>query len=262
MAIAKVNGLNINYRVEGAGEPLVMISGFSMTLTQWRRQVPLLKQYYQVITFDNRGVGLSDKPKGPYSIKIMADDVIQLMDYLKIDKANILGGSMGTLVAQEIAANYPQRVNKLILSSAWACQDEKDNGFTPEVLEATQLPFRQRIFRFADTLFNNPFNRFILIPLYKMQVRRMKESQITGLMGQASCLVGFNSVGSLSSIKAPTLVIAGTNDRLVKQPGSSETIARKIPNAKLVKINKGSHALPMEATKIFNQEVLKFLKGN
>ncbi len=90
----------------------------------------------------------------------------------------------------------------------------------------------------------------------------MKEPQITGLMGQASCLVGFNYVDSLSSIKAPTLVIAGTNDRLVKQPGSSETIAQKIPNAKLVKINKGSHALSMEASKIFNQEVLKFLKGD
>lgn len=74
MPIAKTSGININYKVEGAGEPLVMISGFSMSLSQWSRQVSSLKKHYQVITFDNRGVGKSDKPKGPYSAKLMAED--------------------------------------------------------------------------------------------------------------------------------------------------------------------------------------------
>ncbi len=261
MPVVKANGININYKVEGTGEPLVMISGFTMNLGQWRRQVPSFKKHYQVITFDNRGAGKSGKPEGPYSSLLMAEDTIQLMDHLKIEKAHILGGSMGTLVAQEIAISYPKRVMKLILSSPWACHDDGANGFTSEVLAAMELPLRQLLFKFADALVTNPFNRLILIPVLRMQIRRIKGAQVTGITGQAGCILGFNSVDRLQAIKAPTLIMAGTGDRLIKQPGSAETIARKIPNSRLVTINGGPHALPMEQTRIFNKEVLDFLKS-
>jgi len=261
MPIAKVNGININYRLEGTGEPLVMISGLSMTLSQWRRQVPSFKKQYQVITFDNRGVGRTDKPQGPYSAKMMAEDTIQLMDYLKIERAHILGGSMGTLIAQEIAINYPERVMKLIFSGAWACQDDGANGFTPEMLEAMKLPFRQMGIRMGEALFNKLLNRIIMLPLVNMQLRRTKEPLISGIIAQTGCIKGYSSLDRLPFIKAPALILAGTHDRMIK-PTSADTISRKIPNAKLVKINDGSHLLSMEATKVFNKEVLNFLKAS
>ena len=115
MPIAEVNGININYAVAGRGEPLVMIAGFSAAQSLWKSQIPTFKKQFQVVIFDNRGVGKSDKPKGPYSPRMMSEDTIKLMDYLNIKKAHILGHSMGGLIAQEIAINYPERINEINL---------------------------------------------------------------------------------------------------------------------------------------------------
>ena len=108
MPVAKVNGININYKIYGQGEPLVMIMGLSANQSGWVTQIGFFKKHYKVITFDNRGVGKSDKPIGSYTTKIMADDTIGLMDHLGIDKANFMGVSMGGMIAQEIAINYPR----------------------------------------------------------------------------------------------------------------------------------------------------------
>jgi len=261
MPLAKVNGISINYTIVGQGEPLVMIMGFGGDQSAWKRQVSAFKKHYQVIIFDNRGTGRSDKPEGSYSPKLMAEDTIQLMDFLKMDKAHILGVSMGGLIAQEIAINYPGRVLKLILANTWACQDNEDNGLTPEMLAAAELPFRQGFSYLLDASVNKFFNRYILIPLIKFKMRRIKEPEITALMGQADGIKGHDSLDRLPLIKPPTLVLTGTKDRVVK-PESSTTIAQKIPNAKLVKIKNGSHITCWEKSKIFNKEVLAFLKSN
>jgi pimeloyl-ACP methyl ester carboxylesterase len=260
MPLANVNGININYSVEGQGEPLVMIMGFGGDQSAWKRQVSAFKKHYQVITFDNRGTGKSDKPKGLYSPTLMANDTIQLMNYLKIEKANILGISMGGLIAQEIAINYPERILKLILASTFACQDNEANGITSNMLAAAELPPRQGFNRLLDASFNKYFNRFILIPLIKLQTRRIKEPEITSHMGQVDGIKGYDSLDRLPLIKAPTLVLTGTKDRVIK-PESSNTISQKIPNAKLVKIDKGSHVICWEMSKVFNKEVLDFLKS-
>jgi 3-oxoadipate enol-lactonase len=260
MPIAKVNGININYAIEGDGEPLVMIAGFGVDQSVWKPQVSAFKEYYQVITFDNRGVGKSDKPEGSYSAVLMAEDAIQLMDSLKIEHAHILGLSMRGLIAQEIAVNYPKRVIKLILVSTWACQDNQANGLTPNMLEATKLTPRQGFKCLLGACFNKIFYRFIIVPLLKFRTRRMKKPEIKGLEGQVKCVKAFDSLDKLPLIKAPTLVLTGTKDKVVK-PESSTTISPKIPNAKLVKIEKGSHAVCMEMSKIFNKEVLDFLRS-
>ncbi len=115
MPVARLNGVNINYQVEGQGEPLVMIMGFSATRSGWIRQTPFFKKYYRVITFDSRGAGRSDKPPGPHSTRMMTDDTLGLMDLLRIEKAHVMGASIGGMIAQELAINYPERVMKLIL---------------------------------------------------------------------------------------------------------------------------------------------------
>src|SRR5512137_1250660 len=107
MPKVKVNGVTLDYEVEGQGDPLIMIIGLGSDQSNWRLQKGQFNKLFRVITFDNRGAGKSDKPPGPYSIKMMADDTIGLMDYLRIDKAHILGVSMGGMIAQEIAINYP-----------------------------------------------------------------------------------------------------------------------------------------------------------
>ena len=259
MSFVKVNGISINYNVEGQGEPLVMLAGLAMEQSGWQYQVSYFKKYYQTITFDNRGVGKSDKPHDPYSPEKMGEDTIQLMDYLKIKAAHILGLSMGGLIAQEIAIKYPERVMKLILGNTWACQDNDINGITPAMLKGAKLPIRQGAARLADASMDKLFDRWFFLPILKIQCRFLKEPEAAGLIGQRDGIMEYNSLDRLRFIKAHTLVIVGTKDRVIKTT-SSETIARNIPNARLVKIDRGSHAVFTEMSKVFNKEVLNFLK--
>ena len=259
MSIATVNGININYQVTGQGEPLLMLAGLAMAHDGWHYQVAYFKSQYQTITFDNRGAGKSEKPAGAYSPKMLAEDTIQLMDYLKIKAAHVLGVSMGGLVAEEIAINYPERIKKLILSSTWACQDDDGNGITPLILAAAKLPIRKGAVRLVDASMDKTFDRWFLLPVLKIQCRFMKETEAVGLMAQRDGVMAYYSLDRLPSIKAPTLVITGTKDRIIKST-SSDTIARNIPHARLVKIEKGSHSFFTEMHRVFNKEVLDFLK--
>jgi pimeloyl-ACP methyl ester carboxylesterase len=118
MPKANIHGINLYYQVHGEGAPLVMVQGFGGGHRGWFFQTRAFKKYFQVIIFDNRGIGRSDKAPGQYTVRDLADEAIGLMDYLHIDKAHILGMSMGGMVAQELAINYPDRLKKLVLT--WA----------------------------------------------------------------------------------------------------------------------------------------------
>ena len=117
MPKAQSNGIELYYEIHGAGQPLVLISGLGYPLWQWHKMVPFLAKHFQVITFDNRGVGQSDKPAGPYTAQMLAADTAGLLDALGIEKAIIAGHSMGGFVAQAMALDFPQKVAKLILCS-------------------------------------------------------------------------------------------------------------------------------------------------
>ena len=253
MPLVELNGIRINYEVEGQGEPLVMIMGFSATLSGWTTQVPFFRKYYRVVTFDNRGVGKSDKPQGPYSTKMMADDTVRLMDLLGIEKAHIMGASMGGMIAQELAINYPQRVMKLVLACTYACQDEASGGTS----QPTAGEMASAVIGLA---FNKPLYRFAFGLLGRIQLIFMGASDVVGIAGQGEACRKHNTLERLSSITAPTLVIVGTEDRLIN-PVSSEVIAGKISNAKLVKVEGGSHAFNFEMKDAYNREVLNFLKN-
>jgi pimeloyl-ACP methyl ester carboxylesterase len=260
MPLARLNGININYRVEGQGEPLVLIMGFTAGRIGWMPQIPFFKKHYRVITFDNRGAGRSDKPPGPYSTRMMADDTVKLMDLLGIEKAHIMGLSMGGMIAQELAINYPQRVMKLVLAATYARQDEM-SGDTLEQAKFLQLAPEKKAAALVGLAFNKPFYRFTLGLLAGIQTRFIGAFGRVGIEGQSEACRTHNTVERLSSITAPTLVIVGTGDRLIK-PVSSEVIAGRIPNAKLVKVEGGSHYFSFETKNAFNREVLGFLKSD
>jgi pimeloyl-ACP methyl ester carboxylesterase len=258
MPKAIVNGININYKVEGQGKSLVMIIGFSASRSGWASQIPFFRKHYRVITFDNRGVGKSDKPEGPYTTRMMADDTVKLLDYLNIQKAHILGASMGGMIAQELAIDYPDRTSKLVLACTYACKDEI-SGDTPEQAELLHLPSEKMAAAMARLAANKPFNQFVFGLAAMIQTRFIGVSAKTGLKGQGAACNSHNTLSRLPLIKAQTLVIVGTNDRIIK-PVSSEVIASQIQGAKLVKIDGGSHMFSFEMKNIFNREVLNFLQ--
>jgi pimeloyl-ACP methyl ester carboxylesterase len=268
MPKARANGINISYKVQGRGEPLILIMGLGGECGDWVLQARAFKKYYRVITFDNRGVGNSDKPGESYTVRTMADDAVGLMGYLGIDKAHILGVSMGGMIAQEIAINHPERVRKLILVSTTAGRDEK-GGHSPELLRAMGLKegFSDEDIVSADMgkvmtslnahAFGSRTVKSVAVPFCWM---RMKLFGIKGLKGQFEAAMTHSTLDRLHLIKAPTLVMAGTEDRIVPS-SSSDMLASRIANARLVKIKGGSHTLVAEKRGRFNREVLDFLRG-
>jgi len=265
MPMANVNGININYTVQGQGEPLIMICGSAAAQSSMRSQTASFKKYYRTITFDNRGVGKSDKPAEPYTIKMMADDTVGLMDHLGIEKAHVLGVSMGGMIAQELAINYPERVDKLVLACTFARRDGT-SGFTSKINEAIDAyaksshdkASQRRLFGvFMDSVFSKWSYRVFILPLVRIATRFWSPK---GAAEHSEALMAHDAADRLGMIKASTLVITGAEDRLVN-PVSSEVIASLVPNAKLVKVSGGGHNFPIEMRSEFNKEVLDFLRN-
>lgn len=264
MPSAKVNGINIDYTIDGQGESMVLIMGLGGGRGSWRYQTGYFKKYYHTVIFDNRGVGKSDKPAGPYSIKMMVDDTMGLMDYLGIEKAHILGASMGGMIAQELAINHPERVNKLVLACTFAkagrSSDSPEMNKAMEAFEKSPMDVesqRKLISAMLDLSFNARSNRVFIRPFAKVAMRFYS---ITGILEQMKAVSTHDTIDRLKMIRAPTLVITGSEDRLVN-PTSSEVIAKLVPNAKLVILQGGGHTFFMEMHSDFNREVFHFLRN-
>jgi len=167
---------------------------------------------------------------------------------------------MGGMIAQEIAINHPERIIKLILACTYACHDKESSGMTQDMEKAIKLPIRRTTNRLIDLAVNKFLLRISILPVMKIRFRFMGELEARGLEGQRDACLGHNTLERLSQINVPTLVIVGTKDRVLK-PSSSTVIASKIPNARLVKAENGSHLFSMEMRGTFNKEVLDFLNS-
>ncbi len=269
MPKANVNGINIAYDVDGQGEPLVLIMGFNSSRKVSFFQKRAFSKYFQVITFDNRGFGGSDKPNGPYSIRMMADDAVGLMNHINIEKAHILGVSMGGMIAQELAINYPEKMGKLILWCTYAQMDET-SGWTSEFRKSLGLdvdcshddwrnvPIKDVTNSIPYFASNSWLFKLISIAFFKVL------SIISGLDGvdaQWQAMIGHDTLDRLHMIQAPTLIIAGTEDNLIK-PSSSDVLASNIPNSRLIMVTGGSHMIVLGKRSRFNKEALDFLRDS
>jgi len=267
MPKAMVNGINMYYEVHGHGEPLVLIMGSFGSLEAWSLQIHAFQKHYKVIVFDNRGIGRTDKSPKPYSIAAMADDTVGLMDHLGIDKAHVLGMSLGGPVAHDIAINYPQRVMKLVLVCSIARAD--GTHLHPDIIKALGVEEdRQEVdlrsidfLEIMKTTVFLAFNDKALRDSLSVQAESwFKQFDIEGFVRQWEAVASYSALERLHKIGVQTLVITGTEDRIVN-PHSSEVIAGLIPNSKLVKVEGGSHAFFMEMSDRFNTEVLNFLQA-
>jgi 3-oxoadipate enol-lactonase len=267
MPRASINGINLYYRVFGRGEPLVLIMGFGGAHEGWFFQTRAFKRHYQVVVFDNRGLGRSDKSAQPYTIATMADDTVGLMDHLGIDSAHILGQSLGGIVAQELAICHPERVRKLVLVST-SCGEGEITDVHPEMLKAIgvedgsaepnleKVDFYESTSTIVSLAFNKKLYRTLLVPLSRYNLKKVG---VDGHRAQMQAVVGHTTADRLHLIQVPTLVITGSDDRIVS-PRSSEAIASRIPDSRLVMVEGGSHALNLEMRNRFNSEVLDFLR--
>jgi len=259
-----VGDINIAYKVIGKGDPFLLISGSGLTLDAW--EPALLKELssnHTVIIFDNRGVGNTTIGTKPFSIQQFANDTVGFLDALKIQKADVLGFSMASFIAQEITLLHPEKVNRLILYGA-TCGGEWNIPQTPQVVKIlsdlvnnrTQDPENILSVTFPLEWVKSHPNR--TIPESKEIVTSNTLKQQFNL-NEAWLAPNWSGVCSqLTKISKPTLVITGTEDVAVPA-ANSLIIVDKIPGSWLVQIKGGGHGLMYQYPEQFSKIVKTFL---
>jgi pimeloyl-ACP methyl ester carboxylesterase len=265
MAKVNVNGCEFYYEIHGQGDPLVLIMGLRRNVEWWYRQIPALSQHFQVIAFDNRGAGRSDKPVMEYSIGLFADDTAGLMDALNISKAPILGISMGGYIAQELALNYPAKVKSLVLGCT-GCGGDRAVLMSPQRMEKFTankgLKPEEILRKDMDIYFSDEYvdkhpekiEEFIDISMRYYQ-------PADAFFRQYDACLRHDTGDRLSQISVPTLIMTGDDDPLVP-PQNSHILNDLIPGADLFIFAGGRHCFFIEKADRFNKKAVDFLKVN
>lgn len=275
MPKATVGDIELYYEEHGSGDPLLLIMGLGADANGWMFQTPELAKHYRTIVFDNRGVGRSDKPAGPYTIAQMADDAVGLLNHLGIERAHVCGISMGGMISQEVALRHPQRVRSLVLGCTYAKPDTgvlQNSALSASVLGGSAdgqgkididlskidpMMFFQAL---LPLTFNQSFIETDLPKVMQMFAGSVEYGfDLNAVFAQVQATMTHDTLDRLKQIKAPTLVITGDNDRLIP-PSNSDVLAAAIPAARLVKIPGGSHAFNIETPDLYNRAVLDFLR--
>ncbi len=261
MPYANSSGTNIYWEREGAGEPVLLIMGLGYSHEMWHRTRPVLAQQFEVVLFDNRGVGKSDAPSGPYTIAQMAADAAAVLDAAAIQSAHVFGVSMGGMIAQEFALTFPQRVRKLILGCT-ACGGKHGVRAEKEVNDV--LFGRGSMSKEEAIMAAVPYIYDVSTPRERIEedlaIRRRTFPTGEAYTAQLTGIFNWQSYDRLPQIQAPTLVIHGETDRLVPV-GNGKVVAERIPGAKLVLLENASHLFTTDRPEAANAEVLNWLTG-
>jgi len=262
MAFVQNQEAKIYWDEQGEGEPILLIMGLGYSSVMWYRTRPILAAQYRTLAFDNRGVGRSDLPAGPYSIPLMASDAAAVLDAAKQQSAHILGISMGAMIAQEFALEYPNRARSLILGCTSA---GGLNAVRPEP-EATQmLMTRDKMSPEQAAQAALPFIYHPATPLTRIDedlaVRRPWFPRPEAYVAQLQGILAWEAYSKLPGMRVPTLVIHGEWDRLVP-PANARIIAERIPGAELVMIPHASHLLFTDQPAATHDAILRFLAAH
>ena len=253
------NGARIYWEESGTGDPVLLIMGLGYTSEMWHRTRPLLSARFRTIVFDNRGVGKSDVPPGPYSISQMAADAAAVLDAAGVERAHVFGISMGGMIAQELALTHPERVHSLILGCT-ACGGRGGVPAAEEVLKvlmarATMTP-EEGALAMAPYIYDSSTPRERIEE--DLAIRRCTYPSAAGYLGQVQAIMAWTSLDRLRDIQTPTLIIHGESDQLVP-PENARILAQHIPGARLVMLPRASHIFPTDRPEESHREILAFL---
>jgi len=251
-------GARIYWDEEGSGAPLLLIMGLGWSAHAWHRSRPILSEKYRTIALDNRGVGRSEAPAGPYSIAQMASDAAAVLNAARVNTAHIFGVSMGGMIAQEFALQYPHKVRSLILGCTAA------GG--PQAVRAEQDVLQVLMTRGQDP---DTFAKAIRPFIYDAGTLPERIEEDTALrrkwypsgeayFAQLQAIMAWEAYSRIAQISAPTLVIHGENDKLVP-PENGRLITARIPGAKLVIVPSASHIFTTDQPDLAHAAILDFL---
>lgn len=268
MPFVATNGINLYYELHGNGEPLVLVPGIGYDGWMWHKMIPGLAEHFQVISVDNRGAGESDKPPGPYTAGMLAADIVGMLDDFGLPKAHIMGHSMGGFVAQAFALDYPERLDKLILSAT--------NFGGPR-----HVPISAEAMAVLTDLSGDPIERLrrgIVVscapsfaeanPEFVEQWVHYRIAHPIDPAGyQAQLAIGLGLIDEaagfehkLGRVVAPALILFGAEDKVVP-PGNAVLLAGALPNAQVEILPGAGHFFPFEMPDAANAAVIRFLSA-
>lgn len=264
MEYAKVNGVKLAYQQRGAGTPLVMIHGAQGDQSMFNDFAPAFASQYRVLTFDQRGSGLSEKPAGEYSIAMLADDTAVLMDLLGYHPAHVVGVSMGGMIAQELALRHPSKVRSLVLgcTTPGGAQAVRIGGGAFTKAYSTQpMSAEDRGRALAEAAFTKGYiERHPQIIASMIEARRERPLDPVALDHRLKAALRHDTFERLPQIKSPTLVVTGRDDALISWE-NSRLLAQRIPDAQLVILEPAGHCFWLEQPEQSRAAILGFLQG-
>jgi 3-oxoadipate enol-lactonase len=246
--VRRPDGCRLYYEVHGSqpGAPLVLLEGLGGDIGGWRRNIPRLAGTVRVVAYDFRGNGRSDPPDGPVTMATFVDDTVALLDHLGIARAHLYGQSFGGMVAQELALTAADRVRSLIL----ACTHP---GRRHAVLVRARVP-KERPW---EALYSERFLRDHADEVAE-DLRMSTPQSPRAVRRQWEAMQEFDSFDRLPSVRVPTLVLHGTEDRTI-HPDNARTLADRIPGARLVLLDGAGHVYHAEQPEAADRAVLEFV---
>jgi 3-oxoadipate enol-lactonase len=258
---ADLNGVGIRYEIEGPKEaPFVVLShSLASSLELWDLQMAVLRENFRVLRFDTRGHGGSLDPPGPYSIEMLAADLIGLLDLLGIERTHFAGISMGAMIGQVFACRHPDRLNRLVLCST-TCRS--DPGAAPMWEERIRVAQTKGIEALVPEILkrwlSDHFRRDE--PELTEKIREMiLATSVNGYVGCSQAIRSFDICDELDKVKAPTLIIAGRMDESTPV-SAAMAIQERIKNCEFAVMPGALHLCNIEAAESFNQALASFLE--
>jgi pimeloyl-ACP methyl ester carboxylesterase len=261
MAWAALSDVRCYYKLLGQGDPLLLIPGLGVTSRIWDTVVPELAEHFSLILPDNRGVGLSETKRHATTLGAYTSDLIELLDYLQVERAHVLGLSLGGVIALDLAGHHPDRVDRLVLAS---CTDR----FTPYLREVSML-LGQTLGRLRSDAFARTVEILGSAPEYldaqpNLIAQHIREKQEQGVSARAvgrqlRCLASADINLEQDPIAAPTLMIAGEHDVLIPSCYARGT-ANRIPGSRFLLVAGAGHNPLVECPDQVLPQVIDFLK--
>jgi pimeloyl-ACP methyl ester carboxylesterase len=265
MPYVQTNGIKLYYEERGSGNPLLLIMGITAPGSVWEKHVAYWSQHFRCIMPDNRGVGFSDKPEGAYTTAQMADDCAGLLSQLSISSAAVVGVSMGSTIAQQLAIRHSEKVRAMVQMCPWARCDRKGEAIFKHMMHAKAHLRPEDFANFVQLLIYHK-SSWDDDSVYQELMQSQKDAAtdaypqpLHGLEGQAHACISHDVLAELPKIKQPSLVIGGLDDAFIPAWMVRE-VAEAIPESELHLYEDAGHAFHWEKIEDFNPRVLNWLK--
>ena len=260
MPIARLADADIHYEIAGSGPPLLLVAGLGGVGSYWQPNVEALAARHTVIRHDHRGTGRSTRSERAYSVELLADDLVQLMDVIGIERAALIGHSTGGAMGQVLAAQRPERITRLMLYASWAT-------LCPQMKQCMEL--RRAMLRQGGTIaYHRSSPVFLYPPLYTCErwatiaaeIEAAEQGTPTAaiLDARIEAVLAFDGTPYLAAIRAPTSVLVAVDD-ILTPPLASAVLVEGIAGARLETLAYGGHAVSRSDPGAFDRAALAFL---